>query len=68
MPRRLLLSLDQGSYEHFLDPTVNRAWKAFVSTSVQLATRRLSGRFRERDISAEVDRFFNLLIRPEGQS
>ena len=48
--RNLLLSLAQGTYEHFLDPAVNRAWETLVSKSVELAIRRLAGAFSEPDI------------------
>lgn len=48
--KRLLASLSQGSYEHFLDPTVNQGWEILVAKSVELAARRLSRRLRESDI------------------
>ncbi len=53
--RRLLRGLRQRTYEHFLDPEVNRAWELLVATSVELATRRLEDRIGERDV-AEFNR------------
>ena len=48
--RRLLASLSQRTYEHFLDRDVNRAWEILVAKSVDVASRRLSSRAREQDI------------------
>jgi hypothetical protein len=48
--RRLLASLGQGTYEHFLDPIVNQGWEILVAQSVELASRRLSNCLREADI------------------
>jgi hypothetical protein len=40
--RRLILSLGQGTHEHFLDPHVNRLWEALVAKSAELAAKRLA--------------------------
>ena len=48
--RQLVMSLGQGSYEHFLDPKVNEAWKTLVSKSVELAARRLTTGIGEAEI------------------
>src|SRR5262245_17770637 len=47
---RLLASLRQRTYEHFLDPIVNQGWELLVEKSVDLASRRISNRLRESDI------------------
>jgi hypothetical protein len=48
--RRLLASLNEGTYEHFLDPIVNQGWELFVAKSVDLASRRLANRLGESEI------------------
>ena len=48
--RRLLASLRLRTYEHFLDPAVNRRWETLVRKSVELASHRLSNEIRESDI------------------
>ena len=40
--RRLVASLAQGTYEHFLDPVVDSTWCDLVRLSVELANRRAS--------------------------
>lgn len=47
---RLLDSLGQRTYEHFLDPVVNQLWERLVAKSVEMASLRLSHRIRESDI------------------
>ncbi len=48
--RRLLASLSQRTYEHFLDPAVNQGWETLVRKSVAFASRRLSNRIAESDV------------------
>jgi hypothetical protein len=48
--RRPLASLSQRTYEHFLDPVVNRGWETLVKRSVELASRRLPCQIAESDI------------------
>jgi len=48
--RRLLASLGQRTYEHFLDPAVNQRWEILVRKSVELASHRLSDGITELDI------------------
>jgi len=47
---RLLASLRQRTYEHFLDPKVNQKWETLVARSVELAWRRFSNRISESEI------------------
>ena len=48
--RRLIASLSQRAYEHFLDPAVNQGWEILVGKSVEFASHRLSNRITELEI------------------
>jgi hypothetical protein len=48
--RRLLASLSQRTYEHFLDPAVNQGWETLVRKSLEFASHRLSNRITELEI------------------
>ena len=48
--KRLVASLAQGTYEHFLDPAVNDLWMGLIRKSVQLANKRMVTGLAEADI------------------
>ena len=48
--RRLIASLSQRTYEHFLDPAVNQKWETLVRKSVEFASHRLSNQITESQI------------------
>jgi len=54
--QRLLQNLDHGNHEHFLDETVDSAWKKFLQKSVVLARQRASGPLS----SAELESFHRI--------
>src|SRR5437667_9364689 len=47
---RLVLSLEQGAYEDFLDPEVNDAWVMLVAITTRLARKRRAGTIAPEDI------------------
>ena len=48
--RRLVLSLEQGTYENFVDPAVSATWVKLVATTIVLARKRLAGTITPEDI------------------
>ena len=48
--RKLLAGLSQRTYEHFLDPVVNKLWENLVRKSVEFALHRRVGRISEVEI------------------
>src|SRR5206468_1185207 len=48
--RQLLESLENGTYEHFVDESVDALWNGLVACTIELARKRLDGRIEETDI------------------
>lgn len=48
--RKLLAGLSLRTYEHFLDPVVNRLWEDLVRKSVEFASLRMVGRIGATEI------------------
>jgi hypothetical protein len=55
---RLLLGLEQGAYEDFVDPEVNAAWVRLLRRTLLLAKRRGAGTITPRDVEE-----YNVVLR-----
>jgi len=50
--QRLLVGLENGGWEPFLDEDVNQRWQDLIETTVTLAKKRFTGAISEQDIQA----------------
>jgi len=53
--KQLLLGLEQGAYEDFLDPEVNDAWVRLLRRTLALAKRRQTGLITPREVQEYND-------------
>src|SRR5438445_188544 len=47
---RLMLSLEQGTYEDFVDPEVNVTWAKLVAKTIELARKRQAGTIAPEEV------------------